>query len=93
MKALHGKKIEGRTLWVEPAKSFLTKRMANLPGQFQKSWHDRQAAGAVNLYVNNLDKRIDDQRLYNEFSSFGTITSAKVHSYYLVSFKPWTVAA
>ena len=32
----------------------------------------------VNLYVKNLDDRIDDERLWKEFSPFGTITSAKV---------------
>lgn len=34
----------------------------------------------VNLYVKNLEDGIDDQRLQTEFSSFGTITSAKVMS-------------
>lgn len=32
----------------------------------------------LNLYVRNLDDAIDDERLRREFSSFGTITSAKV---------------
>lgn len=32
----------------------------------------------VNLYVKNLEDGIDDQRLQTEFSSYGTITSAKV---------------
>ncbi|XP_076084444.1 polyadenylate-binding protein 1-like [Mytilus galloprovincialis] len=32
----------------------------------------------LNVYVNNLDDNIDDERLREEFSQFGTITSAKV---------------
>jgi len=32
----------------------------------------------VNLFVKNLDEKIDDERLKKEFSAFGNITSAKV---------------
>mmetsp|Transcript_94893 Transcript_94893/g.138572 ORF Transcript_94893/g.138572 Transcript_94893/m.138572 type:complete len:630 (+) Transcript_94893:114-2003(+) len=32
----------------------------------------------VNLYIKNLDDTIDDERLRNTFTSYGTITSAKV---------------
>jgi len=32
----------------------------------------------VNLFLKNLDDKIDDQRLRKEFSKFGNITSAKV---------------
>jgi polyadenylate-binding protein len=32
----------------------------------------------INLYVKNLDDSIDDERLHNEFSALGKITSAKV---------------
>jgi polyadenylate-binding protein len=32
----------------------------------------------INLYVKNLDDFIDDERLHNEFSAFGKITSVKV---------------
>jgi polyadenylate-binding protein len=34
----------------------------------------------VNLYIKNLDDTIDDERLKQEFSKFGTITSAKIMS-------------
>lgn len=32
----------------------------------------------MNLYIKNLDDQVDDQRLRDEFSRYGTITSAKV---------------
>ena len=32
----------------------------------------------VNLFLKNLDDKIDDERLRKEFSKFGNITSAKV---------------
>ena len=32
----------------------------------------------LNLYINNLDRTIDDEQLFEEFSKFGHITSAKV---------------
>ncbi|CAF1269233.1 unnamed protein product [Didymodactylos carnosus] len=32
----------------------------------------------LNLYIQNLDDTIDDERLKEEFGKFGTITSAKV---------------
>ncbi len=36
----------------------------------------------INLYIKNLDDTIDDERLRKEFSSFGTITSAKVSCFF-----------
>lgn len=32
----------------------------------------------VNLYVKNLDDRLEDEKLRKEFAPYGTITSAKV---------------
>jgi polyadenylate-binding protein len=32
----------------------------------------------LNLYVKNLDDSVDDERLKQEFSQFGTITSARI---------------
>lgn len=32
----------------------------------------------MNVYIKYLDDQVDDQRLRDEFSKFGTITSAKV---------------
>ncbi|KAI6690105.1 hypothetical protein NL676_026933 [Syzygium grande] len=51
--------------------------------QFLKDAHQVVCSGriqknACNLYVKNLDLSIDDSKLQEYFSSFGTVTSAKV---------------
>jgi polyadenylate-binding protein len=35
----------------------------------------------VTIFIKNLNDTMDDERLKNEFSKFGTITSAKVNFY------------
>ena len=85
VKALHEKEIEGRALWVGRAQK-KSERMAELRSRFDKSRHGRQAPRDVNLYVKNLDDEIDDERLRKEFSSFGSITSAKVRSSFFFFF-------
>ena len=51
----------------------------DLKSQFEKKKSERISRyQGVNLYVKNLDYTIDDGRLREEFSAYGTITSAKV---------------
>merc|ERR1739844_2789 len=54
-------------------------RQAALRHEFEKKKNERQSCyQGVNLYVKNLDDSVDDARLRQEFSQFGTITSAKI---------------
>ena len=47
--------------------------------QFEEKRQERiQKYQSVNLYVKNLDDAIDDNKLREEFSAYGTITSARV---------------
>lgn len=47
--------------------------------QFEDKRQERiQKYQSVNLYVKNLDDAIDDNKLREEFSAYGTITSARV---------------
>ncbi|KAG1698855.1 Polyadenylate-binding protein 1 [Nymphon striatum] len=64
---MNGKELNDRTLFVGRAQK-REERQTELKRKNQ----------GVNLYVNNLDATIDDERLKKEFSAFGTITSAKV---------------
>lgn len=84
IKALEGFKVgeteegEDKVLFVGQAmkKSAREKMMRD---KFAKLNAQRlQKYQGLNLYVKNLDDTIDDERLKAEFSSFGTITSAKV---------------
>ena len=54
-------------------------RSSNLKKMYEEKKQERQNRYmGINLYIKNLDDTIDDERLRKEFSSFGTITSAKV---------------
>ena len=78
-KQLNGKQISnGKCLYVSRAQN-KSERQQLLKQKFQ---HLRQAIDrnnrGVNLYVKYLEDSIDDHRLRQEFSKFGSITSAKV---------------
>ncbi|KAM4563946.1 polyadenylate-binding protein 1-like [Odontesthes bonariensis] len=75
---MNGKEIDGKVLYAGRAQKRL-ERQGELKRKFDQIKQDRiQRYQGVNLYVKNLDDSIDDERLRNEFSPYGTITSAKV---------------
>jgi polyadenylate-binding protein len=56
-----------------------TERIIELKKKFeQKKLEKLKKYYGVNLFIKNLDDKIDDERLKKEFAAFGTITSAKV---------------
>jgi RNA recognition motif-containing protein len=55
-------------------------RVSLLRNQFEEKRNERfRKFAGINLYVKNLDDKIDDERLKKEFSAFGQITSARVN--------------
>lgn len=74
------REFNGKILYVGRAQK-KQERQQELKKKFEQLKQERQSRyQGVNLYVKNLDDSIDDSRLRQEFSSFGTITSAKVMS-------------
>ena len=72
------KEIEGKSLYVGRAQK-KAERNAELKKKFEALKMERMTRyQGVNLYVKNLDDSIDDERLRQEFTPYGTITSAKV---------------
>lgn len=76
MKALQNKKLGEKELYVGRAQkksereAFLRKLREERAQKYQ----------GINLYIKNLDDSIDDAKLNEAFSQFGTITSCKVMS-------------
>ncbi|KAJ3042816.1 Protein phosphatase PP2A regulatory subunit B [Rhizophlyctis rosea] len=75
---LHGKDMSGKALYVARNRSKI-EREEELRRQYEKIREEKlNKDHGVNLYVKNLDDAIDDEKLRQEFSVHGTITSAKV---------------
>lgn len=76
---LNGKEIaEGKCMYVGRAQK-KAERQQELKRKFEELKNERMNRyQGVNLYVKNLDDTIDDERLRKEFTTYGTITSAKV---------------
>ena len=75
---MNGYSIDNRQLSVVRHQK-KNERMAELKRRHEDKKKERRSKyEGVNLYVKNLDDRVDDEALRKEFEAFGTITSAKV---------------
>lgn len=73
-----GHEIEGNKITVCRAQK-KAERAMELKSKFEAQKSERISRyQGVNLYIKNLEDGIDDERLRTEFSTYGTITSAKV---------------
>ncbi|XP_051150085.1 polyadenylate-binding protein 2-like [Andrographis paniculata] len=78
VEALNGKKFDEKEWYVRKALK-KSERVQELKSRFEQT--AREAGNKVqgtNLYVKNLDDKIDDEKLKELFAKFGTITSCKV---------------
>ncbi|XP_044511167.1 polyadenylate-binding protein 2-like [Mangifera indica] len=76
--ALNGKKFDDKEWYVGKAQK-KSERELELKGRFEQSIKETvDKFQGLNLYVKNLDDSIDDEKLKELFSEFGTITSCKV---------------
>ncbi|PIA52882.1 hypothetical protein AQUCO_01000627v1 [Aquilegia coerulea] len=77
VEALNGKKFDDKEWYVGKAQKKF-EREIELKERFQSMKEAVDKVQGVNLYVKNLDDSIDDDKLREMFSEFGTITSCKV---------------
>ncbi|KAL3505138.1 hypothetical protein ACH5RR_034979 [Cinchona calisaya] len=78
VEALNGKKFDDKEWYVGKAQK-KSEREHELKTQFEQATKEVvDKFQGVNLYVKNLDDSIDDDKLKELFSEFGTITSCKV---------------
>ncbi|KAI8088641.1 Polyadenylate-binding protein, cytoplasmic and nuclear [Halteromyces radiatus] len=75
---LNEKEINGKVLYVGRAQK-KSEREEELRRQYEQAKLEKLAKyQGVNLYIKNLDDDIDDEKLGQEFSVYGVITSAKI---------------
>ncbi|XP_071742638.1 polyadenylate-binding protein 2-like [Rutidosis leptorrhynchoides] len=78
VEALNGKKIDDKEWYVGKAQK-KSERELELKSRFEQTAKETvNKFQGVNLYVKNLDDTIDDDKLKELFSEYGTITSCKV---------------
>ena len=78
VEALHETELKGQKLYVGRAQK-KHEREEELRKQYEAQRIEKQSKyQGVNLYVKNLDDDVDDEKLRDMFTPFGTITSAKV---------------
>ncbi|KAJ1554199.1 Protein phosphatase PP2A regulatory subunit B [Nowakowskiella sp. JEL0078] len=75
---MHEREINGKQLFVSRAQK-KTEREEELRKQYERIREEKlNKYQGVNLYIKNLDDTIDDEKLRQEFSVYGSITSAKI---------------
>ncbi|CAO3691790.1 unnamed protein product [Umbelopsis ramanniana] len=75
---LHESDFKGKPLFVSRAQK-KNEREEELKKQYEQAKLEKLSKyQGVNLYVKNLDDDIDDEKLRQEFSVYGSITSAKI---------------
>lgn len=75
---MNGKEIEGKVLFVGRAQK-KSEREAELKNKYEALKMERMRKyQGVNLYVKNLSDDVDDDKIREEFATFGTITSCKI---------------
>ncbi|KAK1276178.1 Polyadenylate-binding protein 2 [Acorus gramineus] len=78
VESLNGKKFDDKEWYVGKAQK-KAEREVELKGRFDQTMKESvDKFQGVNLYLKNLDDSIDDEKLKELFSEFGTITSCKV---------------
>ncbi|MCD7470809.1 Polyadenylate-binding protein 8 [Datura stramonium] len=78
VESLNGKKFDEKEWYVGKAQK-KSEREQELKNKFEQTAKEAvDKYQGVNLYVKNLDDTIDDEKLKELFSEFGTITSCKV---------------
>ena len=78
VQALNGTDYHGRALYVSRAQK-KNEREQELRRQYEQARLEKLSKyQGVNLYIKNLDDDVDDDKLRQEFSVYGNITSAKV---------------
>ncbi|KAL0432531.1 UNVERIFIED_CONTAM: Polyadenylate-binding protein 2 [Sesamum latifolium] len=78
VEALNGKKFDDKEWYVGKAQK-KSEREQELKNRFEQTAREVvDKFQGVNLYIKNLDDSIDDEKLKDLFSEFGTITSCKV---------------
>ncbi|XP_057429038.1 polyadenylate-binding protein 8-like isoform X2 [Lotus japonicus] len=76
--ALNGKKFDDKEWYVGKAKK-KSERELELKEQHEQSMQETvDKYQGANLYLKNLDDNVDDEKLRELFSEFGTITSCKI---------------
>ncbi|KAL8145198.1 hypothetical protein AgCh_003413 [Apium graveolens] len=76
--ALNGKKVDDKEWYVGKAQK-KSEREVELKSRFEQTVKEQvDKFQGLNLYVKNLDETIDDEKLKELFSDYGTISSCKV---------------